>query len=146
MFFRLTNHLTVHSYRNSQHSMPTSLYSLDGSTHLRCCNLTTLDRRHHVWIRNTRHVIGHLPDRLARSESMSTNQFIDEMKVYWARAGCRLRHSALASSSSRACGSVAPKFILGSDTCRARCLAAPSPGFSASLYHSVRARFLMTIC
>jgi hypothetical protein len=38
-----------------------------------------------------------------------------------ALAGCRRRHSFLASSSSVTCGAVAPKFILGSDSLRARC-------------------------
>jgi hypothetical protein len=61
-------------YRKSHRSMPISVYSLDGSIYLRCCHLTTLDRRDHVRIRNTRHVISHLSDRLARSESMSTTR------------------------------------------------------------------------
>ena len=51
------------------------------------------------------------PRRLYRSEGLHAALLL----------GCRLRHSALASSSSITCGCVAPRFILGSDSFRARC-------------------------
>ena len=64
-----------------------------------------------------------MPGETLRDSTRDVQRLGSTLKLIATRrflAGCRLRHSVLASSSSKTCGSVAPKFILGSDSLRAR--------------------------